>query len=84
MTDEQIAALHEPGGRRNQEVFTAEERAILRFTDLLTSYPGNMDPSDLDALGVQLTEEQIVELVLVIATANWTNRVNDGLQTPLS
>lgn len=29
-------------------------------------------------------EEQIVELVLVIATANWTNRVNGGLQTPLS
>jgi alkylhydroperoxidase family enzyme len=29
-------------------------------------------------------EEQIVELVLVIATANWTNCVNDGLQTPLS
>jgi alkylhydroperoxidase family enzyme len=25
-----------------------------------------------------------VELVLVIATANRTNRVNDGLQTPLS
>jgi hypothetical protein len=25
-----------------------------------------------------------VGLVLVIATANWTNRANDGLQTPLS
>jgi alkylhydroperoxidase family enzyme len=58
--------------------------AVLRFTDLLTSYPGNIDPSDLDALGSHFTEEQIVELVLVIATANWTNRVNDGLQTPLS
>ncbi len=84
MTDEQIAALHEPGGRHNQEVFTVEERAILRFTDLLSSYPGNIDPDDLDALGVHFTEEQIVELVLTIATANWTNRVNDGLQTPLS
>ncbi len=26
---------------------------------------------------------QIVELVLTIATANWTNRVNDGLRTPM-
>ena len=83
MTDEQIAALKEPGGR-GEEVFNAEEQAILRFTDLLTSYPGNIDPSDLDALGSLFTGAQIVELVLVIATANWTNRVNEGLQTPLS
>jgi alkylhydroperoxidase family enzyme len=38
---------------------------------------------DLDILGEHLTEEQVLELVIVIATANWTNRVNDGLQTPL-
>jgi alkylhydroperoxidase family enzyme len=30
-----------------------------------------------------LSDAQVVELVLTIATANWTNRVNDGLQTPL-
>jgi alkylhydroperoxidase family enzyme len=39
--------------------------------------PGN-------ALGNHFTEEQVVELVATIATANWTNRINDGLQTPLS
>jgi alkylhydroperoxidase family enzyme len=76
--------LKEPGGRRGEEVFSAEERAVLRFTDLLTSYPGNIDSSDLDALGSLFTGAQIVELVLAIATANWTNRVNEGLQTPLS
>jgi alkylhydroperoxidase family enzyme len=83
LTDEQIATLKEPGGRHRGEVFNAEEQAILRFTDLLSSHSGNIDPSDLDALGARFTEDQIVELVLVIATANWTNRVNDGLQTPL-
>ena len=83
MTEAQIAALKQPGGRRGEEVFSAEERAVLRFTDLLTSYPGSIDPSDLDALGSLFTGAQIVELVLVIATANWTNRVNEGLQTPL-
>ena len=55
---------------------------MLRFTDLLTSRPGNVDPSDLDALGRHLAGPQIVELVATIATASWTNRINEGLQTP--
>lgn len=55
---------------------------MLRFTDLLTSFPGNIDAQDLDALGAHLTPEEAVELVMTIATANWTNRINDGLQTP--
>lgn len=56
---------------------------MLRFTELLTSRPGNVDQSDLDELGRHLSAEQLIELVLAIATANWTNRVNDGLRTPL-
>jgi alkylhydroperoxidase family enzyme len=80
VTDEQIAALKEPGGRRRSEVFSAQEQAILRFTDLLTSYPGNVDQTDLDALAGHLSPEQVMELVLTIATANWSNRLNDGLR----
>ena len=80
MTDEQIAALKEPGGRRRREVFSDQEQAILRFTDLLTSYPGNVDQADLDALAEHLSPEQVMELVLTIATANWSNRLNDGLR----
>ena len=83
MTEEQIAALHAPGGR-SDDVFGAEERAVLRFTDLLTSWPANVAQEDIDALGEHFSEEQVVELVLVVATANWTNRVNDGLQTPVA
>lgn len=56
---------------------------MLRFTDLLNSRPGNVEQLDLDRLGEHLTEKQVVELVITIATANWTKRVNDGLQTPL-
>lgn len=84
LTDEQIAALKEPGGERRIDLFAAEEQAILRFADLLRSYPGNIAPEDLDALAVYLGEEQIIELVLTIATASWTNIVNDGLQTSVS
>ena len=60
--------MKEPGGRRDTELFTAEERAVLRFTDLLTSYPGNMDRADLDALDQYLNEEQVIELAMAIAT----------------
>jgi alkylhydroperoxidase family enzyme len=83
VTAEQIAALKEPGGRRNEKLFDPAERALLRFTDLLTSHPGNIDDVDVDALAEHFDETQIVELVFTIATANWTNRVNDGLRTPL-
>jgi len=81
-TDEQIAALKEPQGRRRADLFSPVELAVLRFTDLLTTRPGNIDPVDLEALGHHLGTAQIVELVATIATANWTNRINEGLLTP--
>lgn len=31
-----------------------------------------------------LNQDQIIELVATIATANWTNRINDGLRTPVT
>jgi alkylhydroperoxidase family enzyme len=75
--------LKEPAGRRRGDLFDAQELAVLRFTDLLTSYPGNVDQADLDALGEHFSQEQVVELAAAIATANWTNRLNDGLRVPL-
>ena len=57
---------------------------MLRYTDLLTSYPGNVDQADLDALAEHFNQDQLVELAMVIATANWTNRVNDALQVPMT
>jgi alkylhydroperoxidase family enzyme len=55
----------------------------LRYTDLLTTRPENIGEADLEALSAQFSEEQVIELALVIATANWTTRINDGLQVPL-
>jgi alkylhydroperoxidase family enzyme len=57
---------------------------VLRFATLLTAHPGSIEQRDLDDLDPYLSEEEVVELVVVIATANWTNRFNDGLGTPLS
>jgi alkylhydroperoxidase family enzyme len=53
---------------------------VLRYTDLLTTRPENIEAADLEALGAQFSEEQIIELAMAIATANWTTRINDGLQ----
>jgi alkylhydroperoxidase family enzyme len=83
VTDEQIAALKEPGGARREDLFDARERAVLRFATLLTGHPGGVEQCDLDELGAHLSAAEALELVVVIATANWTNRFNDGLGTPL-
>ena len=56
---------------------------MLRFATLLTSHSGVVEQRDLDELGAHLSTEEALELVVVIATANWTNRFNDGLATPL-
>ncbi len=83
MSQAQIDGLKAPGGRRNASLFNPQEQVVLRFTDHLTTYPGNIDSADLEQLQAHFSEEQVVELVVTIATTNWTNRINDGLQTPL-
>ena len=54
----------------------------MRYTDLLTTRPENIEEADLEALSAHFNEEQIIELALAIATANWTTQINDGLQVP--
>jgi alkylhydroperoxidase family enzyme len=82
VSEEQIQALKEPGGAR-RDVFNEQERAAIQFTETLTGWPGSVQESDLDALGKHFSKEQIAELVLTIATANLTNRVNEGMRTPV-
>jgi hypothetical protein len=47
------------------------------------SFPVSVHSDEVDDLGMYLGEEPVVELVMIITTANWTNRIHDGLQTPL-
>jgi alkylhydroperoxidase family enzyme len=83
VSDEKIQALREPGSGVPDGLLSAMELAVLRFTDLLTTYPGNVRQSDLDDLGDHLDPDQVFDLVLAAATAAWTARMNDGLQTPV-
>ena len=82
VTDEQGQALKEPGGS-SRDIFTEHERAVLQFAEQLTAWPAAIQPADLENLGKFFDTEQIEELVLVIATANLTNRFNEGMKTPV-
>jgi len=82
VTDEQVQALKEPGGS-TRDVFTEKERLALQFAEQLTAWPAAIQPADLETLGKSFSVEQIEELVLAIATANLTNRFNEGMKTPV-
>lgn len=83
MTDGQVEWLHSTTGDPPSELFDSRERAVIAFTDKLTLRPQDMTGADVDALAPHLDATQTVELAIAIATANWTNRLNQGLETPL-
>jgi uncharacterized peroxidase-related enzyme len=74
ITDAELAAIE----AEDNSGFAPNEQALITYARELTR---NARPSAAarDALDPLLTEEQIVELTLVIATANFTNRFNNGL-----
>lgn len=64
-------------------MFTEEERAAIQFTERLTAWPGSIQTADHEILGKYFNKEQIAELVLTVGTANLTNRINEGMKTPI-
>jgi alkylhydroperoxidase family enzyme len=70
-------------GGSSRDVFTEEERAALQFAEQLTAWPAAIQPADLESVGKFFNIEQVEELVLAIATANLTNRFNEGMKTPV-
>src|SRR5690349_20997002 len=82
VTEEQIQALKDPGALR-RDVFTSEERAAVQYARTLTAHASGVRQQDLDELGKFFNAEQIVELTMIVGTANLTNRFNDGLQVPV-
>ena len=77
-----MQALKEPEGS-GRDIFTEEERAAIQFAEQLTAWPAAIQPADLEMLSKFFNVEQIEELVLIIATANLTNRFNEGMKTPV-
>ena len=76
VSDAQIAALT---FYQRSDLFNEQEKAVIKFADQVTRAAATVRDSDLEALRTWFSEDQIAELVMVIAVANFTNRVNDGL-----
>lgn len=51
---------------------------MIHFADLVTRAATALREANLDAMRKHFSEEQIMELVLVICAANFTNRVNEA------
>ena len=53
---------------------------MIHFADQVTRASATIRDQQLEALRQHFSEEQVLELVLTISVANFTNRVNDTLQ----
>ena len=63
--------------------FTAPEQAALKFAEKLTRESRNITDSDIAALKAHFTEEQIVDLDMLVGLVNLTNRFTDPLGADL-
>lgn len=78
--DQKIAAV---GQYETSHFFTEAERAALRFTQRAAAVPNAVTDEDFSALRKHYSDEEIVELVGVIAYFGFLNRWNDTLATEL-
>ncbi len=77
LTDEHIRAL---GFYQRSPLFDAKDKATLLYAERVTRGASALREGALRELREHFTEDQIVELTLVICAANFTNRFNDALQ----
>jgi len=65
------------------DLFSAAEKAALRFAQGAATQPNMVDQADVDALLEHFTEDQIVEITAVVCLFGWLNRWNDTMATAL-
>lgn len=75
-----LAALWE---YQSSPLFSAAERTALDFAFAAAQQPNQVNDDDFVAMRQYFTEEQIVEIVAVIAVFGFLNRYNDTMGTPL-
>lgn len=79
VTDEQIRALT---FFQRSPLFDERERAVILYADRMTRGAADIRDAALEDVRKHLSEEQLVELTLVVCIANFTNRFNDALRIP--
>ncbi len=77
LSDDQIRAIH---FYERSKLFDEKEKATLRYAERVTRGAAGIRSPELEELRKFYSEDQIVELTLVICAANFTNRFNDALQ----
>src|SRR5450755_4823328 len=75
LTPEQMKALKDG----NYSEFSAPEQAALRYAEKLTRTPDAASDADFTELKIHFSDEQIVDLHMLIGLANLTNRVTGPL-----
>ncbi len=63
-------------------LFDELERLVIRYAEQMTTRV-QVDPALVEQLKKQLNAQQLVQLTLSIAAANFTNRFNEALGTEL-
>ena len=76
VSEEQIKAL---AFFHRSPAFDAKEKAVILFAERVTRGASGIRTPELDELKAYFSDDQIVELTMVICVANWTNRFNDAL-----
>jgi alkylhydroperoxidase family enzyme len=77
LTQEQLSALT---FYQRSDLFDQKEKAVIRYADCLSRGAAAMTARSLEELQQFFTDDEIVELTLVVCVANFTNRFNDALQ----
>jgi alkylhydroperoxidase family enzyme len=74
LTEAEVTALQQ----EQDEIFSAPERAAIRYARELTRTA--KAEAARQEMFAHFTDEQIVEITLVIGMSNFTNRFNNGLE----
>lgn len=63
-------------------MYDEKDRAVILFAERMTRGAAALRDPALQDLRKHFSEDQIVELALVVCVANFTNRFNDALRIP--
>lgn len=77
MSEEQI---REMTFFQRSKAFDEKEKAILLYAERMTRGASAIREGTLQEMRNYFSEDELVELTLTVATANFTNRFNDALQ----
>ena len=65
---------------QRSSLFSEKDKAVLLFAERMTRGASALRDGAIEELKKHFSEDQVVEIAMVTAVANFTNRFNDALQ----